>query len=251
MSTSREAATTVVAAVARPDARRSAYDLISKRCYWTGDWGRDYTYHVANWHPLLSICFCDRCNPYHGLERLAVFVIVCTLSILPAAAMTQACFAIKLDQRCHVGDKLATLVFVTLPVMILQYVIEYMIYLRAVLKYKKTIAPGRLGGCCGCLENCMNCASGCFLCASFYVVGIVLLLAGWVVAVGGAARLQELVKPLLVSRVECWLLWFITDLYMPCIGFVAKWRAEAKDLATGRIGESNLREAFVVDTAGV
>ena len=40
------------------------------------------------------------------------------------------------------------------------------------------------------------------------------------------SKVSAIMVSLVVSRLEFWLFWFVTDMFMPCIGFFVWWRKE-------------------------
>merc|ERR1719265_1958769 len=72
------------------EVQQRCYHLAYGRCYWTGNWRRDYLNHVRNTHPLVSCFLCDPQHPYSKGERLAVLMVTMTLMVLPAGVLAVA-----------------------------------------------------------------------------------------------------------------------------------------------------------------
>lgn len=208
------------------DEQRRAYELISGRCFFTGSWCRDYCYHVLNWHPLISCFFCDPVNPYTKWERVVVLLTMTTVSMLPTALIQnrlQALDTSAMDKR------LIILWYVTIPVLVLQYLIEYAIFFRAVFGFHAS--RSRMGCCCRIFSLSMGCCKGCCLWSAMYLSILCVCIAGALVQAGDAAEVQDGLIPLAISRIEFWVIWFLTDLLLPWIGFVPWWRKERADEA--------------------
>lgn len=224
-----------------------AYDLISGRCYFTGSWCRDYWYHILNWHPLLSLFLCDRCNPYTKKERCAVFIVVTSFTMLPCVGLTMTLEAVSnnilatlrsgkasdkyLEFSALLSQKLAVFLIITIPVMILQYLIEYAIYFREIFRYNVHLYQSRDECCAGCkkyfctvLKWCMVCFKKCCLWSALWMSLFI-----WIVGYNLEKTNHGLwlaMTPLAVSRVQFWFIWFVIDLWFPFIGFVPWWRKE-------------------------
>jgi len=197
---------------------RRAYELISGRCYWTGHWCRDYCYHVRNWHPLLSCVMCDRLNPYTKSERWAVLLAMLILSIIPTALLMNQLNS----QNCSwFGEKVYVLTLVTLPVLVLQYIIEYIIWFREIFAQHRD--SKRFGLLCRCCHMLMICLKRSFLWSSI-IASMIFAVVGFFSAKD--SKVSAIMVSLVVSRLEFWLIWFATDMFMPCIGFFVWWRKE-------------------------
>eukprot|EP00928_Gymnodinium_smaydae_P051962 TRINITY_DN3566_c0_g1_i2.p1 TRINITY_DN3566_c0_g1~~TRINITY_DN3566_c0_g1_i2.p1 ORF type:complete len:348 (+),score=50.37 TRINITY_DN3566_c0_g1_i2:331-1374(+) len=144
------------------------------------------------------------------------------LSMFPSAAILGL-----LKNSSAMTQRLTILFYITLPVLILQYVIEYAIYFRAVAGYH-ALTTRRLGCCCRVLSLCMSCCKACFLWVSIYFAVLFMACAGSIAEEGHIVLVQKALTPLAISRVEFWFVWFATDLFLPCIGFVAWWRKEKR-----------------------
>lgn len=200
--------------------QQRAFEIIRGRCYWTGQWWRDYWYHVRNSHPLLGCCLCDCVSPYTHAERTAVFIAVLLLSILPAAAFLTA---MKDRYYSPVETKIYYFLFFTLPVFVAQYAIEYAIYAREV--FKSYSSYHKYGAICRTLYRITHTfQSQCSL--LLILVSLVLNLIGCLFLSVDGKSVGQTVKPLIISRIEFWIIWFATDMFMPWIGFAAWWRKE-------------------------
>lgn len=190
-------------------------DLMRGRCYWSGTFYRDYSFHVANSHPLLSCMLCHPKHPYSKVERFVVLLIVLSLSILPCAVLGH-----------HRHKNFWTLaytcimifLFITLPVMALSCILG----LLAVLDYHVEKLQSPTLQWMGKLIRAIKgiCFAGTLIFCSLVVGVSILILKAHQVELWHATR------PLVFSQLQCWVLWFLPDLLMPCCGFIHCWYSE-------------------------
>mmetsp|Transcript_20543 Transcript_20543/g.57048 ORF Transcript_20543/g.57048 Transcript_20543/m.57048 type:complete len:252 (+) Transcript_20543:134-889(+) len=188
-------------------------DLLSLTC-WSGDFCRDYRFHVRNSHPLLGAFLCHPAHPYSKIERAAVLCFTSGLTIAGSAVIT---FRAN-ESDTKIVDELSPvliLFLVTVPVSIVQTVIEQV-----------AVLDSRFQGCG--LEPLAWCAFlagfACTACVLF-ATGVVLLIS-FVWLLPGGRALEVLIYPVVVSRLQSWLLWFLPDMFMPCFGFYSCWHSE-------------------------
>jgi len=241
-----------------------SHDLVNNRCYYSGGIFCDYFFHIANCHPLLGICCSHPAHPYGKPERFSVLLIISALTLFASAAVTTG--------MLHSGEPALTtaaplnpavitaaptdpanesvefftnkgfwvlLFAVTLPVMILQVVLEKLavldMYFEGYLSMQY-VGP-MLGGCCRCIVSVVRCMKSCCFCCSLIIVIVTLLVTLAFVALTNTDEagnekiplIEAIFLPLLpfaMSRLQSWLLWLPLDLLMPCCGFVHKWFTE-------------------------
>jgi len=201
---------------------KRAFELARGRVYWTGSWWRDYWYHVRNAHPLFSCCCCDSASPYTRSERTSVFLAVLLISVLPAAAFLTA---IRDRYYSPVQERLYFALFFTLPVVLVQLIVECTVHAREAFKsYPSTHKYGPICARLYKLTHALvtNCS------VSLIVLALVLNVLGCLFIKVGGRDIQSTAEPLLISRVEFWVIWFATDMYMPWVGFSAWWKKERR-----------------------
>uniref|UniRef100_A0A7S0FAU5 Uncharacterized protein n=1 Tax=Pyrodinium bahamense TaxID=73915 RepID=A0A7S0FAU5_9DINO len=198
-----------------------AWQLARGHCYWSGSWLRDYAFHVQNAHPLLSCCFCHAAHPYSKAERTAVLLMTTALTVPPAAVLS-----VEVGKQEGLKGTLALdiFVFITMPVMFLQALLE----LLAVLDfYVESRSPGSglSGQCLRGVAAGVRALKGCCFLGTLLLAALALGVCAAVLAHEGAT-FRGAVWPLVLSRLQSWLAWFAFDLAMPCCGFIARWRRE-------------------------
>jgi hypothetical protein len=204
--------------------------LIAGRCHWTGDWWKDYGFHIINWHPLLSIGCCDPMNPYGNVERFAVLMVMSSLTLLPYVYLEQTLGHETLDFFWFSVDGptaslIARSILVTIPAMLLQYTIEYLIYFDVTFQMFGSV---RYVGCFfRCTAFCMRCSKRCFFC---FALGLSLICTAYayIQLRSDEVKFLNTLRPFLISRASSWLLWFLTDMFVPCISFRRHWRVEKR-----------------------
>eukprot|EP00927_Polykrikos_kofoidii_P071350 TRINITY_DN6761_c1_g1_i1.p1 TRINITY_DN6761_c1_g1~~TRINITY_DN6761_c1_g1_i1.p1 ORF type:complete len:259 (-),score=25.23 TRINITY_DN6761_c1_g1_i1:28-804(-) len=221
----------------RPFLKELSADLRNGRCYWTGSICYDYMLHVANWHPLLSVFCCHPAHPYSKIQRLIVLMLTCSLSLLPAAALTQA-MTKSGNKIASMNAPIAVFFLITLPVMVLQVVMEKLAVAESCFRDD---ARGRgvkdhLFAFMRLLALTTNC--GCMI-ITFMITVIAVGFSFFVVR----KNIQEAISPFLVSRVQSWLLWFPLNMLMPCCGFLACWRAERRATEENAKTRAKVRQA--------
>jgi len=63
-------------------------DLLRHRCYWSGEPGYDYIFHLANEHSFLGCALAHPANPFEKFERMLVLLIISFLIVFPVAAFS-------------------------------------------------------------------------------------------------------------------------------------------------------------------
>lgn len=248
-----------------------SHDLLNNRCYWSGAILCDYVFHVVNCHPLLG-CYCSHpAHPYGKHERISVLVIVSALTLFASAAMTTTLTqGVALTNEAvvtsppsagvivataendsefwrYVQDFFSTkswlilLFCVTIPVMILQFILEKLCVIDIYfMDYSHRMY---IGSCCQCIVQVIRAVKSCCLCCSCLLAAVVSSLSFLVLQY--AANEEDGVQgvevepekpwqatllplmPLAISRMQSWVLWFPLDLFMPCCGFLHKWISES------------------------
>lgn len=214
----------------RQFSREFCNDLYNRK-YWTGHFCKDYCFHIANFHPVLSIFFCHPQHPYRKLDRACIFVIVTALSVMPACLVSSFLHPEESGDIVSLWNflmKLSSLViiffYITLPVMILQMVLEKL----ATLDFKFQDRVGLFGLCRHCFW-CLTCCSKwmkryLFFWAIIFTVFVCLVSTLILHSMGIKAR--HAVLPFLISRIQSLTIWFATDLLMPWWGFIVHWRGQ-------------------------
>mmetsp|Transcript_84200 Transcript_84200/g.272515 ORF Transcript_84200/g.272515 Transcript_84200/m.272515 type:complete len:378 (-) Transcript_84200:356-1489(-) len=223
-------------------------DLLARRARWTGDFIADYGFHVANEHPLLSCFLSHPAHPHSKLERLAVLLMVSCMAFPATLALLRwgkdlygrqpkeelnawAEAVLSVEQAfMRVGMQLGIFLFVTIPSAIMQFILESL----AILDFQLQEGTGlsRVSGCrplCECAVRCVLTVKHCCLVFSLLVAGLIYFLSSELLARPGASP-AEAAGPFLLSRAQCWVLWFLTDALLPCRGFVAKWCSESSSV---------------------
>jgi len=195
--------------------------LLKRRPFWSDNFCYDYIFHVANNHPLLSCVFCSPLHPYSKRERLLVLLIVSLYTI----AMESLLYWMFQPQRSESGamgslNIVPVLLFITIPIMLVQVVLEQMSVLDARFQ---TTEEGCVATFCNKIANAIKGAEkGLFDTALWWSIGITIIS---VALTYNKAILPQLCVTFWESRIQAWILWFPSDLLMPCFGFVCKWRA--------------------------
>lgn len=201
-----------------------AFDLAIGRCFWTGSWFQDYKFHVCNDHPLLSCCFCHKDHPYSKGERCAVLLVITALAIPPSAVLGVA----LREHQVHVSHTLAVFLFVTLPVMVLQYILAKLAVLDFYIRYF-----GWISSSVNCFSTCLQKLANsvqffknwCFFWALVFSAIILIASVEYLAHVQASFKLA--VWPLIVSQLQSWVIWFALDLANPCYGFMMRWWVES------------------------
>lgn len=189
------------------------YDLATSY-YWSGNFGKDFVFFVANWHPLFGIICSHPHHPWMKHERLLSFMVSCSLTLLPSAY-----FVDKMELEQHKTWRethLFIFISVTLPVMI----IEVFLYLFA-------MAPVYCRGNCLCapiVALIVVLKKLCF-CVAFLITIIVVSLT---LTLMHGLPPEELIRPFMLSRMQSWVYWFPLWFLMPCCGFCPYWHSEAR-----------------------
>lgn len=214
-------------------AGRLQRDLLNSK-YWSGNCLKDYCFWVVNSHPLIGMFCSHPAHPLNKVERIAIFMFSCCLSMLPTAliinSMEKAVDNNVLDEaNAEKIDFVLVLVCVTLPVMIWETVLTY-------LSIGDAYCKGR-GVCCDCIAFCVKwiknmCLFWSFICACF-LAGI----AAWILH-GRGAEFSTLLWPLALSRLQSWVLWFPIWTFLPVLGFLWTWCVEKGSQDAGDEGES-------------
>jgi len=223
-------------------------DLLAHRAWWTGDFIADYGFHVANEHPLLSCFLSHPAHPYSKLERIAVLLVISCMTFPATLALLRwgkdlygrqpkeevnvwAAVVLSVEQAfTQTGMQLGTLLFVTIPSAIAQFILEGLVILD--FQLQEGTGLSRVSGCrplCECAVRCVLTVKHCCLVFSFVLAGLIYFLSSELLARQGASSV-EAVGPFLLSRIQCWVLWFLTDALLPYCGFVAKWCSESSSV---------------------
>eukprot|EP00928_Gymnodinium_smaydae_P072955 TRINITY_DN56228_c0_g1_i1.p1 TRINITY_DN56228_c0_g1~~TRINITY_DN56228_c0_g1_i1.p1 ORF type:complete len:395 (-),score=75.38 TRINITY_DN56228_c0_g1_i1:60-1244(-) len=197
--------------------------LLCRRPFWSDNFCDDYSFHVSNNHPLLGCFFCSPLHPYSKTERLLVLFVTSMYTIaatcLVNSASSEAGELSGFD--LHRVMFLPTLFFVTIPVMLAQVVLEQFSVLDV---YLRVDADARCATCRNaCADWVLHFQRELFC---FVVVGSVGLTFLALVVSGGFSDMADIMTLFWTSRFESWILWFPSDLLMPCCGFAWKWRRE-------------------------
>lgn len=212
------------------------------RCYYTGHCCADYVFHVANRHPLISCCCVHTEHPYSRVERCTILAIISGLTFLSCAAGN---FATKAVEH-NVGGatestegfaafcltNIGLLCFVTLPLIVLQMILEALVTLDFTFEEAGEKADERvglgIGSACGLCASLVRCCKNCCLCYGLLLTAACVGLAEVACSQQGTS-LAEIVPAFAASRLQSWLLWFPIDFFLPCCGFLALWQGEEEE----------------------
>jgi len=210
---------------ARVPAARSEYlhDLrfqLAQSYYWSGKFTKDYLFFVCNWHPFLGMFLSHPQHPWSKLERILTFIISCSFTMLPVAIAKKYG---RMPDFPGITD-VAVFGLITVPVMITEVALYWLsigdIYCAG---------SGHAGDCCGKLVNLIKhcCLGGSlFLSVLFVVVSYSMLHED--------DTISELVRPMIVSRVQSYLTWIPIWFVLPCVGFFHVWHMEDKALSAAK-----------------
>mmetsp|Transcript_111828 Transcript_111828/g.312631 ORF Transcript_111828/g.312631 Transcript_111828/m.312631 type:complete len:263 (-) Transcript_111828:186-974(-) len=186
---------------------------LTKSLVWSGKCLTDMLFFICNWHPFLGMLLSHPRHPWSKWQRFMTFFVSCAMTLLPTAWLIRS-----LDER-GVHDKVLTsgsvFIVITFPVML----VEKMLYCLTV--------GGALcrGTWCHPLTYVVAFVRRSCFCVSF-LAAVTLAVMSFVKLNGDNP--QELVRPLVISRLQSYVTWFPIALLMPCSGFVASWRKEKK-----------------------
>lgn len=213
------------------------YDLICQRVYYSGDFCRDYCTHLKNDHPLFSCLLADPDHPYTRSERTLTLVVVTVLSVLPVALINLACetenpsfrwFNRGLEPEvCFFWLRVWAFFSISIPVMIIHFVIEYAVVYSYKFEYKRdTTSWFIFNKCCGCMHTiCQQLKV--FVMGFCLTVATVLFVIAIVINFNTTAFLtSDAMRLLAIVRIQSWLTWFVFDFAMCCCGYPCRWRSE-------------------------
>ena len=96
------------------------------------------------------------------------------------------------------------------PVLVLQYIIEYIIWFRVIFAQHRD--SRRFGLLCRCCHMLMVCFKSSFLWSSI-IASMIFAVVGFFSAKD--SKVSAIMMSLVVSRLVFWLFWFATDMFMP------------------------------------
>jgi hypothetical protein len=241
--------------------------------YWSGNCCMDYCFWIMNWHPLLGICFSHAAHPWSKLDRIATLVVSVCLSMPPSVLVVHMLVVAKksmgliptsapiiattfgpitgaynpmmisttgvlseVEQAKGMSEFLLVFLFVTLPVMIWEILMYWLSVGDACCKGRGCICDtiSRIFGCC---------KTACF-CFSLWFSLTVLCISLGLMSMTEAPWL-DLLRPLAMSRLQSWVLWFPIYTFLPCFGFLWTWFGEKDVLGDSRASDSDFSESDV------
>eukprot|EP00928_Gymnodinium_smaydae_P025330 TRINITY_DN20213_c0_g2_i1.p1 TRINITY_DN20213_c0_g2~~TRINITY_DN20213_c0_g2_i1.p1 ORF type:complete len:263 (-),score=44.88 TRINITY_DN20213_c0_g2_i1:312-1100(-) len=210
------------------------YKALANEYYWSGNFVLDWLFFVLQWHPLLGIFFCHPAHPFSKRERIAVFVFECAATLLPSAllvAVSKAMYHHGTIAKEHetLVSHVSILIFVTLPVSVIEVVLYWLAIIDIYLKDQDLLPRWKIDDYFQ--SGLKLVARGIFCCFStmsvVYAV-LVTIISGLVLHIIGCP-IDYLVYPFMVSRVQSWILWFLTWTFSPYIGFIHSWCTERSE----------------------
>lgn len=191
--------------------------------YWSGSFLKDYLFFIANWHPLLSTCLCHPAHPWTKAQRLIMLMVSVSFTTLPSARLLRV--VAKQDGIAYAATHLGIFLHVTLPVMIW----ESALYRLAVLDL---YCKGRQSPCCKLFVHCIRVVRHCcFLLAS--VISGLMVLGSFLILASSDAPVYDALRPVAVSCMQSWILWFPIWMTLPYIGFCHYWGIERRRAKRG------------------
>jgi len=191
--------------------------------YWSGSFCRDYIFFVANWHPLFGMWCSHPVHPWSKRHRFATFVFSCAITMLPASVIVYMGETSDGGVAAQIVSKAVILLWITLPVMIW----ETMLYF---INTADMHFEDRGYRACNFLVYGLRCVRELWTCIALAAALVVATISLVIIAVSGAPA-KRLLRPLLVSRVQSWVLWFPLWFFLPFMGFLHGWTMEKRSLA--------------------
>lgn len=204
-------------------AARFAWDLANSY-YWSGNVVRDYLFFVAQWHPLLGICYSHPAHPWSKDQRLIMLLVTVAVTTLPSARLMRILDASGGDDETQIATHLEIFAHITLPVMLG----ECALYRLAVLDL---YCKGRRGPCCRVCGRLVQCMQRCCFLAALIFSGLMLFASSCLLLgsslMGGNSLLGGL-RLIMVSCIQSWITWFPIWLVLPYVGFLHYWHIEQR-----------------------
>jgi len=218
------------------------HDLRLGRAYWSGRWARDYRFHVANCHPLLSIFCCHPLHPYGKLARVLVAAITLAFmagwrTVVQKHIADDRLLPQDLDEEIagsmgglrkllhvHVRGQAVIFTYVTLPSMVAELLFTRLATLHDSISDFRREYGDR--SCCAACATSLLALLGWLSCALFYLLAC-LSLGVLVYAVRQCLQLKGNSEELFYfavlipqSLAQIWSVWwFVFDLLSPYCGF--------------------------------
>lgn len=217
--TQQDKANEVLCGCADPETYERPYQLdleyqLAQSYHWSGSFVKDYLFFICNWHPFIGMLCSHPFHPWSKSERVQSFIVSCSITLLPAALLVR-----RLHQNGFSDTETSGTVFftITLPMM----VIEASLYWLAV---------GGIfcrGGVCHCVTHIVDFIRACCLGFSLIVSTFAILLS---LLTLGNADPMKLIRPLVMSRMQSYVIWFPLWFLLPCVGFLQVWSRERRAL---------------------
>lgn len=218
------------------------HDLRLGRAYWTGQWGKDYRFRVANFHPLFSIFYCHPLHPYSKAARILVFAITLAFMVGWRSVIEEQIkdekllwkdwdrdiapgfYAVRKLYHINCYGQMALFAYVTLPSMVAEFLFAKLAMLHdSISDFHREY---RDNSCCTTCAASFLTFAGWVACILFYLcagasLGIFLFVVQKVSEVEG--RSEEFFYYSVIipqSLAQIWLVWwFLFDLFCPYFGF--------------------------------
>lgn len=213
--------------------------------YWSGSFGRDYVFFIRNWHPLIGIFCCHPLHPWMKRERLGMLLIAIAMTTLPFAIRSKLMEKDSDDPIAQSIDYAAVYFYITLPIMIVGYILYYITISEAWCKDRHW--------CCGPLKMSVRCCRRMYFCYSS-VIAIMMFFGALVISSGGATSppYKRLLEDVLISQAQGWLTWFPIMLVLPYVGFPHGWRMEQrKEQSRARGALPSFSDAANLESFGI
>merc|ERR1712217_694116 len=157
---------------------------------------------------------CHPAHPWSKMERLGTLIFSVGLSCFPAALLAITSKNKSLNSIMF----LSTFLFVTLPVMIWEIALYWVAIADIFCKGKGNCIAA---GCLGCITVLK---SGCmFVSVAF---GVVFAGISFMIVAVSDAPMEKMVVPVIMARVQSWIVWFPIWTFLPYLGFVHYWCIE-------------------------
>lgn len=183
--------------------------------YWSGNFCEDWIFFICQWHPMLGILACHPYHPWTKYERLQMFIISTSLTMLPAISIG------KMVEKNFPDDaedfkKLVTIALTVLLVTIPDTVIGIVLYQLSIANTRCPVCTS----CCTVISKiCMNC--------SLCIAGVACLFA-YLALKDHPHDTLEALKPLAMGKVYSAAVWFPIWFFLPWpLGFWREWKAES------------------------
>lgn len=204
-------------------AARFEWDLANSY-YWSGNVSRDYLFFVAQWHPLLGICYSHPAHPWRKDQRLIMLLLTISFITLPTARLLKILDASGKEDETQVASHWEIFAHVTVPMMVW----ECALYRLAVLDL---YCKGRKGACCRLCGKLVQCMQKCCFSVAVIFSGM-MILASFCFLLGGSLlggnSMLGALRLIVVSCVQSWITWFPVWMFLPYNGFLHYWHIEQR-----------------------